>query len=326
MTGIPAGIPFFWLLTLTERAFASMTRGEIYNYNITIFNSILMIDLQLSSSVAFDLLNSKIRRFFAKESNKWKKEGPWRLPSACYTLEHKLAFLEREHYLTGHYSLRGIFHDWEKPFLYLCPWITDEAEIQTRHRASSPHHDGCTKTSKIEHLIEMYIDWDCAAITKPDKPLNAFETLVHFYPDSIDVMLPVCLAIDPDTVKGHIYLHGWHDLSKDPAYNRKIYAKVISVLRQIIDNLPAKESFFEEIFHCYQANPAIRAYAPGAIFMLILYKQQKNLNFICQPHQVKNILEEKLAEFEKENCFIASPADTVSSDYRKIKPSPYVER
>lgn len=323
---MPAGIPFFWFLTLTGSAFASMTGEEIYNYNITIFNSILMIDLQLSSSVAFDLLNSKIRRFFAKESNKWKKDGPWRLPSACYTLEHKLAFLEREHYLTGHYSLRGIFHDWEKPFLYLCPLMRDEAEIQTRHRASSPHHDGCVKTSKIEHLIEMYLDWDCAAITKPDKPLNAFETLVHFYPDSINIMLPVCLAIDPDAVKEHIYLHGWHDLSKNPDYNRKIYAKVLYVLKQTINDFSLQKSICEEIVECYKCNHAITNYSPKAIFVIALYKQQKNLNFTCRLSQVKEILEKKLKELEKGDAFIASPAGVIIHDYRQIKSSPYFKR
>lgn len=302
-----------------------MTGEEFYNYNITIFNFIFMIDLQLPSSVAFDLLNSKIRRFFAKESNKWRKGGPWRLPSACYTMEHKLAFLVREHYLTGHYSLRGIFHDWEKPFLYLCPWMTSEAEIQIRHRATSPHHDGCIKTSKIEHLIEMYLDWDCAAITKPDKPLDAFETLVHFYPDSINVMLPVCLAMNPDTVKEHIYLHNWHDLSTNTAYNQKIYAKVISVLKQIIDNLPSHESFFEEIFHCYKESPAIRSYAPSAIFMLALHKQQKNLNFVCQLTLVREILEKKLTELEKGNSFISVSSTAIVPNYQGIKSSPYLE-
>lgn len=282
-----------------------------------------MIDLQFPSSVAFDLLNSRIRKFFAKESNKWRKDGPWRLPSACYTMEHKLAFLVREHNLTGHYSLRGIFHDWEKPFLYLCPWMTSEAEIQIRHRASSPHHDGCIATSKIEHLIEMYLDWDCAAITKPDKPLDAFETLVHFYPDSINVMLPVCLAMNPDAVKEHIYLHSWHDLSTDTAYNQKTYAKVISVFKQIIDNLPSQEDIIEKIYKCYQSNHRITTYAPSAIFMLILYKQQKNLNFVSRPNQVKDILKEKLAELEKGNSFISVLPKVIVPDYKRIKPSPF---
>lgn len=285
-----------------------------------------MMDLQLSSSVAFDFLNSRSRKFFAKESNKWKKDGPWRLPSVCYTLEHKLAFLEREHYLTGHYSLRGFLHDWEKPFLYLCPWIRNEEKVQTMHRAFSPHHVGCAKTSKIEHLIEMYIDWDCATLTKPDKPLNAFETLIHFYPASINIMLPVCLVMDPDLVKPHIYLHHWHVLNDDPDYNRKIYAKVVSVLRQIIDNLPADESFLKKFFTFYKEAPQIMTYAPETIFMLILYKQQRNLNFTCQLNLVKEILEEKLAEFEKGTCFVASPATSVCSDYHKIKSSPYSQR
>lgn len=30
--------------------------------------------------------------------------------------------------------------------------------------------------------IETIIDWECARFTKPDKPLNARETLSKFYP------------------------------------------------------------------------------------------------------------------------------------------------
>ena len=234
-----------------------------------------MIDLQFSSSFACNLLNSGMRRFFAVRSSKWNENGPWRIPSVCYTLEHKLAFLEREHYLTGHYSVRGIVHDWEKPFLYLCPWIDSEKKIQEMHRRFSPHHVGCPKTSKVEHLIEMYIDWDCAAITKPDKPLNAFETLVHFYPDFIKVMLPVCLAFDIEAVKPRIYLHPWHKLVKEPEYNREIYAKVCLTLNHIVETLPQTRNDFRKITGKYQKLRNITLCSPAEIFILTLKSSRK---------------------------------------------------
>ena len=28
----------------------------------------------------------------------------------------------------------------------------------------------------------MIVDWECARYTKPDKPLNAYETLCKYYP------------------------------------------------------------------------------------------------------------------------------------------------
>ena len=80
---------------------------------------------------AYQLLDSKLRKFLAEQSSKWDENASWRWPSICYTLEHKLAYLEREHYLTGRYSWRGIFHDWEKPFLYLNPFLK-ESEIQKK--------------------------------------------------------------------------------------------------------------------------------------------------------------------------------------------------
>lgn len=37
----------------------------------------------------------------------------------------------------------------------------------------------------------MMVDWKCTKYTKPDKPLNAEETLYKFYPHLEDVMLPL---------------------------------------------------------------------------------------------------------------------------------------
>ena len=37
----------------------------------------------------------------------------------------------------------------------------------------------------------MVIDWECARFTKPDKPLNARETLYKYYPELIDKITPI---------------------------------------------------------------------------------------------------------------------------------------
>ena len=146
-----------------------------------------------------ELLNNKFRQFLRNESNKWDPKRNWRLPSVAYTLEHKLAFLERQHYLLGHYSWSGFCHDLDKVFLYCNP-LLHEDEIQKIHRKRQAHHAGSKNQKKVSDLIEMYIDWDCAALTKPDKPLDAFATLLHFYPQYLSIMLPVCLAINPLSV------------------------------------------------------------------------------------------------------------------------------
>lgn len=278
-----------------------------------------MIDLQFPSLFTFNLLDSKMRRFLANQSSKWNEKGPWRFPSVCYTLEHKLAFMEREHYLTGHYSIRGIFHDWEKPFLYLCPWISNEKKIQELHRSFSPHHVGCRKTSKVEHLIEMYIDWDCAAITKPDKPLNAFETLVHFYPEFINVMLPVCLVFDQEEVRPEICLHPWHDLTKKPAYNQYIYAVVKGTLSQIIDKWPDTKSALRQIEVSSRRKQCITLCSPIEIFMLTLQKQQQSLNIDIDSERLRSALEQTRNRFQKQTSFVHRPHGKITHDSKKVK-------
>lgn len=37
----------------------------------------------------------------------------------------------------------------------------------------------------------MIIDWECARYTKPDKPLNARQTLYKYYPALIDKIEPL---------------------------------------------------------------------------------------------------------------------------------------
>lgn len=278
--------------------------------------------MKLPKSFALNLLDSKMRHFFAKESNKWNEKGPWRFPSVCYTLEHKLAFLEREHYLTGHYSLRGIFHDWEKPFLYLTPWIKDEKKIQEMHRKFSPHHVGCEKTSKAEHLIEMYIDWDCAAITKPDKPLNAFETLLHWYPESITVMLPVCLAMDVTSVKPEIYIHPWHDLNKKPEYNEYMYRQVQHTLETLVSHIPSNENQLRLMFNQVQGRNIMYCH-PTEIFFLILQQQQKNLGFEINLSDIKKKLEEEVAKFRVKKSFTQCARTKPIHDYKKIQKSAF---
>lgn len=274
--------------------------------------------MKLPKKFAFNLLDSKMRHFLAKESNKWNEQGPWRIPSVCYTLEHKLAFLEREHYLTGHYSLRGIFHDWEKPFLYLIPWITDEKKIQEMHRRFSPHHVGSTKTSTIDHLIEMYIDWDCASITKPDKSLNAFETLLHWYPEFMAVMLPVCIAMDKNAIKPEIYIHPWHDINKKTDYNEYLYKQVQHITEVVIERLPSNANQLKTMVNHCNGRDIIYC-NPSEIFILTLLKQQENLGFEIDLQDIKQKLEKILTRFSKQKSFIATSQTKPEHDYKKIQ-------
>lgn len=123
-----------------------------------------------------------------------------RLKKISYTLRHKKAFLKVEKQLRGKNTLRGYLHDIDKPFLYLALWIKYE-DIQKIHRKNSKHHVRNNLVKSKDDLIDTVIDWECARITKPDKPLNAYETLLKFYPDKKDEFLPIIRELLPHQIK-----------------------------------------------------------------------------------------------------------------------------
>ena len=105
--------------------------------------------------------------------------------SIKYTLEHRKAFLMIEKKLLGKNTIRGLSHDFDKVFLKL---IFDKNVVQKIHRNFSRHHKRAR--TKADY-IQMIIDWECARFTKPDKPLNAKETLYKYYPELIAVIEPL---------------------------------------------------------------------------------------------------------------------------------------
>lgn len=124
-----------------------------------------------------------------------------RLQKIAYTLNHKKAFLQVEKKLRGKNTLRGYFHDVDKPFLYAILWWLDKKEIQEMHRSHSKHHVGNNLKKSKEDLLDAVIDWECARLTKPDKPLNAYETLMKFYPEHKDVFLPIIKEYLPEEIR-----------------------------------------------------------------------------------------------------------------------------
>nr|DAR50995.1 MAG TPA: hypothetical protein [Caudoviricetes sp.] len=104
----------------------------------------------------------------------------------AYTIKHRKAFRRVEKKLLGHNTLRGILHDLDKVFLYM---IFDYKSVHNWHRNHSRHHSVKAKTHS--DFVQMVVDWECARYTKPDKPLNARDTLDKFYPELKDKVLPV---------------------------------------------------------------------------------------------------------------------------------------
>ena len=111
-----------------------------------------------------------------------------------YTWLHKLAFLKVERELLGHNTLRGYMHDLDK-LLYLYPFALvtghDKKWVHNQHRQNSRHHTESKHQKTRKDYIEMIIDWECARFTKPDKPLNAYETMNKFYPEMEPHLLPI---------------------------------------------------------------------------------------------------------------------------------------
>ena len=103
-----------------------------------------------------------------------------------YSLEHRKAFLALEKKILGKNTIRGYLHDVDKIILY--HFLPTEF-VHTCHQWWSKHHERRAKTHN--DFVQMVIDWECARITKPDKPLDAYDTLYKFYPHMEDEILPI---------------------------------------------------------------------------------------------------------------------------------------
>ena len=78
-------------------------------------------------------------------------------------------------------------HDIDKLYLYL---FYEKKTVSRIHREQSSHHENELEKTYLDY-VEMVLDWESARYTKPDKPLNAYDTLVKFYPGMTDVILPI---------------------------------------------------------------------------------------------------------------------------------------
>ncbi len=120
-----------------------------------------------------------------------------RLDYVKYTLLHRKAFRQVEKELLGKVSLRGYLHDLDKVFLY--PLLGKNLTSKL-HRKFARHHKNSAKI--LADYKEMVIDWECARYTKPDKPLNAYDTLYKYYPELEENILPILkwLKIDKSNI------------------------------------------------------------------------------------------------------------------------------
>lgn len=101
------------------------------------------------------------------------------------TIKHRKAYRKVARDL-GVFSLRHYLHDLDKIVMHL--FIKDRRKVSRIHRRFSSHHD---KANNYDDFVDMVIDWECARFTKPDKPLNARETLHAYYPHLVSFIEPI---------------------------------------------------------------------------------------------------------------------------------------
>ena len=106
-----------------------------------------------------------------------------------YVKQHRKAFRIIEKQLLGYNTVRSLFHDLDK---FILLHFFKEPKIQKLHRRYARHHDRAKTKSDY---LQMVIDWECARYTKPDKPLNARDTLYKFYPQLIKEIEPILVKL-----------------------------------------------------------------------------------------------------------------------------------
>ena len=78
-------------------------------------------------------------------------------------------------------------HDMDKMYLLL---FYEKKPISNFHSSISNHHDNEIPKTELDYM-EMILDWESARYTKDDKPLNAYDTMIKYYPHLEDKILPI---------------------------------------------------------------------------------------------------------------------------------------
>ena len=114
-----------------------------------------------------------------------------------YTYKHRkiVIYLANKYYKDNKELLNKVkLHDLDKLFMYLFYEKEDASNI---HRDLMSHHQNKIVKDKLDYM-EMVLDWESARYTKPDKPLNAYDTLYRFYPELEEHILPILKELGID--------------------------------------------------------------------------------------------------------------------------------
>ena len=120
--------------------------------------------------------------------------------SLLYTYKHRktLMYLAKKYYNNEELIEKIKYHDMDKMYMML---FYDKNSINKFHRAMSTHHDNDLEKTELDY-VEMILDWESARYTKADKPLNAYDTMIKFYPHLEEKILPLLkqMGLDKSTL------------------------------------------------------------------------------------------------------------------------------
>ena len=114
-----------------------------------------------------------------------------------YTYKHRkiVIYLAKKYFKKNKDLLKKVeLHDLDKLFMYL---FYEKESASDIHRDMISHHQNSIPKTELDYM-EMVLDWESARYTKPDKPLNAYDTLIKYYPYMEDNILPILKSIGID--------------------------------------------------------------------------------------------------------------------------------
>lgn len=124
-----------------------------------------------------------------------------------YTYRHRKAllyFIEKNKFLSdeekSEMMKRARYHDLDKMTMYL---FHSKDSSSDYHRHNNKHHlseyyGGKNEISYYDRM-EAIFDFECAALTKWDKPLNAFDTMKKWYSELEQELLPILHKLHMDS-------------------------------------------------------------------------------------------------------------------------------
>lgn len=119
-----------------------------------------------------------------------------------YTYIHrKIVMALVEKYITNEVDKKEMIrraeaHDMDKLVTYL---FYDKITCVKMHRENNAHHLENNLPRLYLDYLEAIFDWESARYSKPDKPLNAFQTLYKYYPNYENEILPILKEFNLDS-------------------------------------------------------------------------------------------------------------------------------